>query len=100
MEDYDKNKELSSHVLGCQHLVRIGDGRKVACSHTSLLSIEEFMQDYNEDSGIGYILEIVKYPKELQDLHSNMPFLPKRMKIEKCKNLVCNLYDKKFMPYT
>ena len=25
----------------------------------------------------------------------NLPFLPERMKIDKCKKLVCNLYDKK-----
>ena len=44
----------------------------------------------------GYILEVdVKYPKKLHDLHSDLPFLPERMEINKCKKLVCNLYDKK-----
>ena len=28
-------------------------------------------------------------------LHSDLPFLPERMKINKCSKLVCNLYDKK-----
>ena len=37
----------------------------------------------------------VKYPKKLHDLHSDLPFLPERMEINKCKKLVCNLYDKK-----
>ena len=27
--------------------------------------------------------------------HSDLPLLPKRMKIDKCKKLVCNLRDKK-----
>ena len=27
-------------------------------------------------------------------MHSDLPFLPKRMKINKCSKLVCNLYDK------
>ena len=36
-----------------------------------------------------------KYPKKLYDLHSDLPFLPKRMKIDKCKKLVCNLCNKK-----
>ena len=37
----------------------------------------------------------VKYPKNLHGLHEDLPFLPERMKIGKCKKLVCNLYDKK-----
>ena len=44
----------------------------------------------------GYILEVdVKYPKELHDLHSDLPFLPKKMKIDKYNKLVCDLHDKK-----
>ena len=39
-----------------------------------------------------YLLE---YPRELHDLHSDLPFLPERMKINKCNKLVCNLYDTK-----
>ena len=27
----------------------------------------------------------VKYPKRLHDLHSDLPFLPERMEINKCK---------------
>ena len=57
---------------------------------------EEFIKNYDEDSNKGYILEVdVKYPKNLHGLHENLPFLPERMKIGKCKKLVCNLYDKK-----
>ena len=33
--------------------------------------------------------------KKLHDLLSDLPFLPKRMKIDKCKKLVCNLQNKK-----
>ena len=36
----------------------------------------------------------VKYRKILHKLHSDLPFLPERMKINKCKKLVCNLYNK------
>ena len=42
----------------------------------------------------------IDYPKKIHDLHSNFPFLPKRMKINKCNKLVCNLYDKKTMLFT
>ena len=57
---------------------------------------KKFIKNYDEDSDKGYILEVdVKYPKKLHDLHSDLPFLPKRMKIDKCKKLVCNLRNKK-----
>ena len=57
---------------------------------------EEFIKNYNESDNKGYILEVdVKYPKRLHELHSDLPFLPERMKINKCKKLVCNLFNKK-----
>ena len=57
---------------------------------------EKFIKNYNEDSDKGYIFEAdVKYPRILHALHSDLPFLPKRMKIDKCKKLVCNLRNKK-----
>ena len=57
---------------------------------------EEFIKNYDEDSDKGYILEVdVKCPKNLRFLHEDLPFLPERMKIGKCKKLACNLYDKK-----
>ena len=37
----------------------------------------------------------VKYPKRLHELHSDLPFLSERMKIDKCNKLVCNLFNKK-----
>ena len=59
---------------------------------------ENFIKNYDENNDKGYILEVnVEYPKNLRDLHSDLPFLPERMKIDKCKKLVCNLYDKKAM---
>ena len=57
---------------------------------------EEFIKNFDEDSDKGYILEVdVEYPKNLHDLHSDLPFLSERMKIDKCSKLVCNLHDKK-----
>ena len=57
---------------------------------------EDFIKNYDEDSDKGYILEVdAKYPKNLHDLHSDLPFLPERIKIDKYKKLMCNLYDKK-----
>ena len=57
---------------------------------------EDFIKNYDKDSDKGYILEVnIESPKNLHDLHSDLPFLPERMKIDKCNKLACNLYDKK-----
>ena len=57
---------------------------------------KEFIKNYNDDSDKRYIHEVdVNYPENLHDLHSDLPFLLERMKINKCTKLVCNLYDKK-----
>ena len=56
---------------------------------------EEFIKNYDEDSDKGHIFEVdFEYPKNLHDLHSDLPFLPERIKFNKCNKLVCNLYDK------
>ena len=57
---------------------------------------EKFIKSYDEDSNVGYFIKAdIKYSKELHNKHIDSPFLPERMKVNKCKNLVCNLYDKK-----
>ena len=62
---------------------------------------EGFIKNYDENNDKGYILEVdVKYPKRLHKLNRVLPFLPKRMKIDKCKKLVCNLLNKnKYIVY-
>ena len=56
---------------------------------------EEFIKNCDEDSNKGCVLEVdIEYPRNLHDLHNDLPFLPERMKINKCSKLVCNLYDK------
>ena len=56
---------------------------------------ENFIKNYDENSDTGYILEVdIEYPKELFNKHKDLPFLPERMKINKCNKLVCILYDK------
>ena len=56
---------------------------------------EELIKNYNENDIKGYILEVdVKYPKRLHELHSDLPFLSERMEVNKCKKLVCNLFNR------
>ena len=38
---------------------------------------EDFIKNYDDDSEKGYIFEVdVEYPRNLRDLHSDLPFLP------------------------
>ena len=56
---------------------------------------ERFIKKYNENSDIGYFLEVdVEYPKKLWDSHKDLPFLPERRKLEKVQKLVCSIEDK------
>ena len=56
---------------------------------------KKFIKSYDV-SDKGYIFEVdVDYPSKLHKLHSDMPFSPERMKIDKTQKLVCNLHDKK-----
>ena len=57
--------------------------------------IIEFVKDYDKNNK-GYILDVdIDYPNKLQNLHSDLPFLPERMIINNTKKLVCNLNDNK-----
>ena len=57
---------------------------------------EDFVKVYNKNDNKGYILDVdVDYPSKLQNVHSDLPFLPERMVINNTKKLVCNLNDKK-----
>ena len=56
---------------------------------------EDFIKNYDESRDKGYILEVdVEYPRNVHKLHSDLPFLPERMKINKCTKLVCTTYNK------
>ena len=56
---------------------------------------EEFIKNYDENSDKGCILEVdVEYPKDLHKLHSHLPFLPERMKINKWDKLTCTTQNK------
>ena len=53
------------------------------------------MKNYDEDSDKGYILQVdVEYPKNLLNLHGDLPFLAERKKIKKRNKLVCNINKK------
>ena len=101
MENHDKNKESYIQYLDANNSYGWAMSQELPVNNFKLVEDvsrinEEFIKNYNENSSKGYILEVVvKYPKKLHDLHSHLPFLPKRIKIDKCKKLVCDLHNKK-----
>ena len=57
---------------------------------------EDFIKSYDEDNNVGHFIKAgIEYPKELHISHSDLPFLPEKMKVNKCKKLACNFHDKK-----
>ena len=102
MKNYDKNKE-SSYIqyLDANNLYGWAMSQKLSVNgfkwieDTSEIN-EEFIKNYDENNDKGYILEVdVKYLKKLHDLHSDLPFSPERMEIDKCEKFACNLHNKK-----
>ena len=56
---------------------------------------ESFIKNYNEDSDVGYFLEVdIEYPKQLWSSHKELPFLPERKNLEKVEKLACRREDK------
>ena len=100
MKNYDKNKE-SSYIqyLDANNLYGWAMSQKLPVNGFKLIKDvtkinEIFIKNYGEYRNKRYILEVdVEYPKNLHDLRSDLPFLPERMKIDKCKKLVYNLHN-------
>ena len=61
---------------------------------------ERFIKNYSESSDIGYFIKVdIDYPKELFNLHKDLPFLQEK-KVDKCEKLVCSTQDKeKYVPH-
>ena len=56
---------------------------------------ESFIKSHNEEIDEEYFLEVdIQYPENLHNYHNDLTLLLERMKIEKLKKLVANLYDK------
>ena len=102
MEIYDKNGE-SSYItyIDANNLYGYAMSKKLPVDGFEWvedLSVidEDFIKNYDEDSDVGYFIEAdIEYPKELHILPRDLPTLPKRMEVNGCKKLKCNLYDTK-----
>ena len=102
MKDYDKKKK-SSYIqyLDTNNLYGKAMTEKLPVRGFRWMDDisridEDFVRGYDKNDIKGYILEVdVDYPNKLQNLHSDLPFLPERMVINNTKKLVCNFNDKK-----
>ena len=102
MKDYNKDKE-SSYIqyLDANNLYGMTMSEKLPIKGFKWMADisivdEEFVKSYNKNNSKGYILKVnVDYPYELQNLHSDPPFLPERMVINNTKKLIYNLQNKK-----
>ena len=97
MKNYNKDEE-SSYIqyLDANNLYGWAMSKKLPVNGFKWIDNneidEEFIKNYNENNNKGYILEVdVRYLERLHELHSDLPFLPERMEINKCNKLVCNL---------
>ena len=103
MKNYHENKE-SSYIqyLDANSLYGAAMSEKLPINgfkwvnDISRINKEFVKSYYKKNSDKGYTLEAdVDYPSKLHKLHSDIPFLPERMKIDKTQKLVCDLRDKK-----
>ena len=102
MTDYDKKKKSSCiQYLDANNLYGKAMTEKLPVRGFRWMDDisrmdEDFVRGYDKNDNKGDILEVdVDYPNELQNLHSDLPFLPERMVINNTKKLECNLNDKK-----
>ena len=102
MKNYNNNEE-SSYIqyLDANNLYGWAMSKKLPVNGFKWIDNNETAEPVINDNFIknydkGYIFEVdVKYLKRLHDLHSDLPFLSERMEVNKCKKLVCNLFNKK-----
>ena len=89
MKDYDKNKESSyiqywdkNNLYGWEMSQELTANNFEWIKNTFQFN-EDFIKNYNEESYEGYFLEVdSQYPENLNNLHNDLSFLPRRMKIE------------------
>ena len=104
MKNYDKDI-ISSCIeyLDASNLYGWAMSQKLPVNHLKWVKKEDlskfnedFIKNYDENGDIGYFLEVdIDYPKELFNLHKDLPFLPESKKVNKVEKLICDIEDKK-----
>ena len=102
MEEYDSSKPTNylqyldaDNLYGwamCQPL-STGGLKWIKCDNWDPKSLVEM---FAAEKNYGYLLEVdVPYPKELHDLHNDIPFMCTKMKVNGVEKLIPNLYYKR-----
>ena len=102
MEEYDSNKSTNYlQYLDANNLygwamsqpLPTGGFKWIKCGNVNPKSlVNKFAAEKNH----GYLLEVdVSYPKELHDLHNDIPFMCTKMKVNGVEKLIPNLYYKR-----
>ena len=100
MKNYDKNNEWSyieyldaNNLYGSVMSQKFGF-KWVKQEEWSKFN-EIFIEHYNENSDIGYFLEVdIDHSKRLFNFHKDLPFLPERKKVYKVEKFICGIGDK------
>ena len=101
MDEYDKNKETNYlQYLDANNLygwamsqpLPTGEFRWINCN---TWDPDKLVIMISAEKNYGYLLEVdIKYPKDLHDLHNDIPFMCSKMKVGGVEKLIPNLYDK------
>ena len=88
MKNYDKNEESTFlEYLDANNLYGWAMSQPLPVDGfdwvKNLSKIDDnFIKNYDEESDKGYIVDVdIEYPRELHDLHCDLPFLSERMKV-------------------
>ena len=102
MESYDKNIESSYLMyLDANNFYGWTMSQKLPANGFEWVKKlskfdKRFIKTYRKNNDKICFLEVdVEYPKNLFNLHSDLPFLPERQKVKKFNKLVCYFHDKK-----
>ena len=101
MEEYDSNKPTKYlQYLDANNLygwamsqpLPTGEFKWIKCDGNP----KDLAERFAAEKDYGYLLEVdVSYPKELHDLHNDLPFMCAKMKINGVEKLIPNLYYKR-----
>ena len=102
MENYVKNIDSYIEYLDANNLYGWAMSQKLPINgfkwvkQKKLSNLnEDFIKNDDENSNKGYFLEVdIDYPKQLFNLHKDLPFLPESKKVEKVEKLICSIESK------